>query len=643
MQINEIVIYSHEGTKRSLSFKPGAVNIITGRSKSGKSALIEIIDYCLGADECNVPEGVIRESVKWFGLLLHFPKQKVFIARENPTGNAKSSGKCIFIEGKDIKSPDKIDEKNNSNIEAIKASIAGKLGIGDNLHVPPEGQTRAPISASLRHALLFCLQDQSVIDSKNVMFRGQNTYFVSQGIKDTFPFLMGAVDEDNLAKVHKLNSLRKKIKGLEKELGELESVKGSNVSRAASLATEAQGVGLLKAGDLPNDVKELHKLLLTVKDWSPKKMTEKSPPAILEAHDKLNEIENEIYQIEEKISAASSFYNNASGFAEEAAEQRVRLESIGLFNMVSQDIRKCPVCNQSHDLTIESVDLIKESIHIIHSELETVSKERPKLNDYIKVLEEKKNALTLEFNKQSRVVAGLLEKNRSAKQSRDRQLVAAMTVGKIRLWLESVELVDESQGLKRKLGQLKAEAEALEGELDSDNVEKRLSSILRRISNRMTKDSLELHLEHSGNPVTFDPDDLTVVIDREDRPIPLYRIGSGENWVGYHLVTFFALHDHFIRNKRPIPRFLVIDQASQAYYPPEDSDEMGSLDSIKNEDKIALQRIYDYIFKFVEDHAPDFQIIVLDHANTKEKKFVSHIVEEWRGDKSLVPKKWIKK
>jgi predicted ATPase len=70
MQILNIVIFSHDSRRRILSLNAGRVNIITGASKTGKSALIDIVDYCFGASECKVPEGPIRRSVSWFGLKL---------------------------------------------------------------------------------------------------------------------------------------------------------------------------------------------------------------------------------------------------------------------------------------------------------------------------------------------------------------------------------------------------------------------------------------------------------------------------------------------------------------------------------------------------------------------------------------------
>ena len=55
MQISKIVLYNHLGDKRIVNFELGKVNIITGESKSGKSALIEIVNYCLASSSCDIP------------------------------------------------------------------------------------------------------------------------------------------------------------------------------------------------------------------------------------------------------------------------------------------------------------------------------------------------------------------------------------------------------------------------------------------------------------------------------------------------------------------------------------------------------------------------------------------------------------
>lgn len=63
MQIKEIVLYGVNGQIRRLPFNLGTVNIISGKSKTGKSVIGDIIDYCLGGDSCNIADGVVRETV----------------------------------------------------------------------------------------------------------------------------------------------------------------------------------------------------------------------------------------------------------------------------------------------------------------------------------------------------------------------------------------------------------------------------------------------------------------------------------------------------------------------------------------------------------------------------------------------------
>jgi len=54
LQIRSISIFSNDGKRRDVNFKLGALNIVTGASKTGKSALLDIVDYCWGRRECTI-------------------------------------------------------------------------------------------------------------------------------------------------------------------------------------------------------------------------------------------------------------------------------------------------------------------------------------------------------------------------------------------------------------------------------------------------------------------------------------------------------------------------------------------------------------------------------------------------------------
>src|SRR5262245_15791593 len=91
MQILQIGLYGVNGQIRTIDLSLGRVNIITGRSNTGKSALIEIIDYCLGRESCTVPEGVIRDTVAWYALRLQFPGQQAVVGRARPAPGVAST------------------------------------------------------------------------------------------------------------------------------------------------------------------------------------------------------------------------------------------------------------------------------------------------------------------------------------------------------------------------------------------------------------------------------------------------------------------------------------------------------------------------------------------------------------------------
>jgi hypothetical protein len=95
LTIDKLILLPKASDKpiRKISFASGAVNVITGDSRSGKSALTAIIDYVLGSGSCAIPVGPIREKTAWFGLLLHADDFRILIAREEP-GDRRASPSC---------------------------------------------------------------------------------------------------------------------------------------------------------------------------------------------------------------------------------------------------------------------------------------------------------------------------------------------------------------------------------------------------------------------------------------------------------------------------------------------------------------------------------------------------------------------
>ena len=160
MQILEVLLYSHDGRRRSIEFRPGALNIITGESRSGKSALIEIIRYCLGSTELRVPAGVISESVAWFGLRLRLSSGEAFVGRPVPPSGQATTNAAMLRMATEVHVPDAAELSPNTNTDALISVLGGAIGITKNEASIPTTATRPPVEATLAHALFFCFQRQ---------------------------------------------------------------------------------------------------------------------------------------------------------------------------------------------------------------------------------------------------------------------------------------------------------------------------------------------------------------------------------------------------------------------------------------------------------------------------------------------------
>jgi hypothetical protein len=224
MQVRSIVLYHRDGMRmREVQFQLGKLNVVTGVSETGKSALIEIVDYCLGKDRHTVYSGPITDTVGWYGLRLSIGDQPVFVARKAPDADQQTSGEAVLLLGVD-EAPAPGELEPNTNVDALTVRLGGLIGIEDNEQVPPEGATRNPIRATLRHALTYVFQRQRIIADPELLFPGQDDTFSKLATRDTLPYFLGAVDRDALAQRRELRlrraDLRRARENLDAATGE---------------------------------------------------------------------------------------------------------------------------------------------------------------------------------------------------------------------------------------------------------------------------------------------------------------------------------------------------------------------------------------------------------------------------------------
>ena len=636
MQILEIVLYGYNGKVRRLPFSTGSVNIITGRSKSGKTAIGDIIDYCLGGTSCNIADGVVRETVAWYGLLLQMATERIFVARKNPDLGQQTTTACHIEIGERIEIPPTCDFTVNANTGNIEEILSSRIGISENLHKPLEDESRVPLSANIRHALFYCFQSQDEIAAKNFLFHRQSEDFITQSIKDTLPYFLGVVSEQALALEKERGILKRKLVIAKRKIAENTALVGGGTERAVQLISEARSVGLLDENasiDL-SDYNAVCQLLNDVVQWTSVGVPTLGMDRISELQASLAQVDAEIDEIDYSLEEARRFLVVTNDYTSEVRHQKLRLESIGLFESLDFNPNCCPFCSGVLEHPLPGVESMKQAIFDLNQTIENVSREYPKLTGYIDSLQQLKQQKKEISARLKAEIDGLYEQQNAANQIKDLNARRAKVVGRISLWLESACNNIDSEWQMREVELIQSRLDEIEELLSAEMIEERKQSALSRMQVDMSAWAKELGLEHSNCPYRLDLNKATVVVDKVDRPVPLKQLGSGSNWVGVHLITYFALHKFFVENNRPVPRFIFIDQPSQVYFPSETEEQRTDWEEVS--------KIYRFITKRVREFEGELQVIIVDHANLNEDDFRNNTIASWLSrDDSLIPSDWI--
>ena len=641
MQIKSLIFYNKKGDKRILPFKIGKVNIITGESKTGKTAIIDVVNYCLGSEDCRVSEGVIRQTVEWFAILLQYEKEEVFVARQNPNSLGQATTQHIYFANADKVAIPEFDKlQNNSDTSTLKDFFTKKLFIAEFTNTPTTG-TREPLAVNFKHSRFYSYQPQDLIAQRNFLFYNQSEPYVAQAIKDTLPYFLGAVREDSMKVEQEIANKKRELSRYEKDLKEYERIKNDGSQKIFELVNEAKQLNLIPAERVADDATQALDALKEAFAWEQKEneTAQGENENLKKLLEEKSEFEKELSRKRDDVNAVNIFIKQTSDYSTEVTQQKARLESIKLFGETEAELHSCPLCSQHIETEIPSIAAINKSLADLSENLTTTIAERPKLGQYVQRLSLEQDNLKKQIEiRQNGIKTIYIEQEQALKQ-KDLNLRRGKTIGKISLFLESFKAVEEDKTLKTKIDLLLIEISALEKVVGSDEKEERLNSILNQINIQMTNWSKNLDLEHQDAPIRFDIKKLTIFADTPTKSIPLNQMGSGANWVAYHLLIHFALHKHFVKANRPVPRFLILDQPSQAYYPPDKDTELkGKLAT--SSDETAVKQMYDFILSATKELAPHFQIIITDHAKLNYTEFTECITEEWRNGEKLIPLEW---
>jgi hypothetical protein len=645
LQIRSISIYSREGERRDVEFKLGALNIVTGASKTGKSALLDIVDYCWGRNECTIAEGEIRKGVSWFAVHFDHDGEGVLLARKNPGPAGRASDEIYLARGIEVLPDAHTDFYKNITSDGLKSQLSTILGISENVHIPEETSTRQSLEASSRHAILFCLQAQDEIANRRLLFHRQGEQFFPAAIRDALPYFLGAVDEDHFLTLKRYQDARTRLRKLEREYAEIQSITRDASSAALSLLEEARRVGMIAVDEPTPDAEMVMTLLRQATVPQSMDFSGVDHPAsdLTALDERRRSYLGQLQELREEIVDIERLNKEATEFESEAREQEARLASIGLIagddHEGSSDT--CPLCESHLAVPIPTVAQIKSSLSSIQIQLQSVRRDAPRLQERLAALEARRSDINEKLRGVQRDIAQRIQDNERLRIEQNQFSERARVAGRIAYYLENTTAVSHESDIPRKLQQLRAEIGELEKALDDGAAEERLATALSLLGRDLTSYATQLGLEHGDNPVRLDLKQLTVVADTDDGPLSLAQMGSGENWVGYHVAAHLSLHKHFRRRGRPVPGFLMLDQPSQAHYPPE-RDNDGKIDDLTDADQAAVHQLFELLHQYCASLQSSMQIIVADHVELLDGWFRDSIAQRWRDGIALVPASWLR-
>lgn len=651
-QIRSVILWPrNEAFKpRRLRFDLGKVNVISGASRTGKSAVIPIIDYCLGASTCSIPVNTIRKHCEWFGVIVSTAQGDKLFARREP-GAQRSTDDMFLMEADSIEEiPERIAK--NTNVEAVKKLLDELAALTKLDFSEGDGSTGFDSRPSFRDLAAFIFQPQNIVANPDVLFFKTNTYEHREKLRKIFPYVLGAVTPSLMSKQFELQRSKSELRRKERELKDAQEVSARWLATLTAKFSEAQELGLTASPQQNLSRGQMIEVLEEVVARTDLTISV-STATIFEALGELTDLEREEREVSRELTTLRHRLEEMNRMQVGGGEydaaiglQRGRLQ---LSSWLAGHIEKeadCPVCGSHTASAITKVESL--SLRLREVEIESgANKEVPAAFD--RELHRVKSEIGLMTERHRAVQLRKRALSGRSKEASERQFLAKKAerfVGNLEAALELHRSLASDSALVEEVNKLREKVQRLDSELREQNVESRKYRAVNKVNNYAGKLLLFLDVENPDNPISLEINDLTLKVRGNDRDDYLSEIGSGSNWLSYHIAILLGLHQFFLSQANsPVPGFLVLDQPSQVYFPKnvlQNSEEEREL-RLRDEDIDAVHKVFEVLSNVVLNSKGKFQVIVLDHASRDLWGDIPGVVglKEWRNGVKLVPMKWI--
>lgn len=643
--IASIFFLGVSGQRREVTLMPGAVNIITGASGTGKSTIIKAIDYCLGSSKCDLPAHVRRRSVavgvKWISA-----DAEMIIGRIIPPVGQATSTRMYTVSGRNLSLPTTLEDFDGATtLNAAKAFIERAFGIGD-LKDDAETFARDVGRATVRQVTPYLFVTKEVIDSETVLLHGLEKAEKARDIVAAMPYFLRATDEASAIEERRLRQLQYVLDREEAKARSRVAAETALKQRATSLLAESHRIGIAAApspvaseADLLNDLQVVAKTHLEATSYP-------SEGELSSLHGRRKEALLQLEAARRQLRATRTAIRDAAGFEGAVVRQREKL--LLAEHLRLQDIAEvCPVCESPTQRGRATARAIQVALTKVRAESVAVERVKPRLVEHDRALDEQIQTLNLELRRVDDQIQTWLRQTDETRRLADLAQLRAHLLGRISFFLEAS--VDEPRQALRDLNVLRAEIADLEARVDREAKKIRLQRAERKVS-QFASEALEMLPTVApcvGSELEFSSrvPDVAVIESGSGAVLRMPDVGSDQNYLAIHIALSFALQRYFESVNAPVPGLLVLDQISRPYFPTsgeEEEDEAEIAGGDEDEDVRAMRQHIDFLFGETARRL-GLQVLLIEHAYfADDPRFVAATRERWTraSGNALIPADW---
>lgn len=606
--INKIILWLKNGTKRELTFEANKVNVITGDSNTGKTAILEIVDYCFFASKSKISESMINENILWYGLSIDINDKKYTIGRKSLNQGAVSD-EYYFSSTGEI--PDVITTNNSEN--SIKSLLETEFKINNKVVIPynyGSNIIKAGSKISLRYFLMFNTISVNIIENDTgVFFDKQDEARYREALPRIFDMAVGIETIENVLKKEKKVELEEELKKLKNKQNRVSNKRDDFLLEQEEVIKQAKEYSLIEPNlDLANSILELQKLFSNLK------------VSVQEGNDR-EVLEKEYYLKERKIKNLKAFIVEYESFKKNLTNISDSLKPIQFLLENDNEIIKTSI----FEVLMEAYSSELEEIRISNKVNTPINKQ---INDEIGKLEIELKTIKSQLSIQP-------EKIKNFENDKEKYIFLGEIKSKMELYIlpsssSKIISTDDIDTLQDKIDTLLITDISAKKELTIKLIEEIISEYIE-----VAGTALENYANYK--PV-FQYNNKSLLL-RKPKTSYIENVGSSSNHMFLHLFFTLAMHEIAFQNTSPfIAPFIIIDQPSRPYY----GDEGHSLENLEHTDESKITKAFELLDNFIETRRQNhgnFQMIVFEHVPKKIFKDLKnvHLVAEFRDGNALVP------